>query len=430
MAEPLGDAILSGYRIGGMLARPLVPLALSLRAARGKEDPARAGERYGRASLPRPEGRLVWVHAASVGETNAVLPLIARLTAAGFPVLLTTTTLTSASIAATNLPPGAIHQFGPLDVPAYVDRFLDHWRPFFVVFVESEIWPAIITRLEEAVVPLVVVNGRMSDRSFRRWRRFRAAARAVFGRIGLVLARSAEDGERFRVLGAPNVEVSGSLKFDAPPLAAAPGDLGRLRSAIAGRPVWVAASTHDGEEAIVAAAHRILKERHPGLLTILVPRHPARGGVIRDLLAGEGLSVALRSRGDGLLPGTDVYLADTLGELGLFYRAAPVAFLGGSLVPVGGHNPIEAVRLGTAALHGPHVHNFAELFAVIDRVAPSAPIVDAASLATAAGPLIADPAAAATVAERSAAALQPLSGALDATMQALKPYLSGKHDSP
>jgi 3-deoxy-D-manno-octulosonic-acid transferase len=425
VAELLGDAILAGYRFGGMLLRPLVPLVLSVRASRGKEDASRAGERYGEASLKRPEGRLVWVHAASVGETIAVLPLIARLTNAGFPVLLTTTTLTSASIAAAQLPEGAVHQFGPLDVATYLDRFLDHWRPFLGIFVESELWPTVIGRLEERAVPLVVVNGRMSYRSFRRWRRFGAAARAVFGRIGLVLARSGEDGDRFRELGAPKVEVSGNLKFDAPPLAAAPDEIVRLRSAIGGRPVWVAAATHEGEESVVAAAHRIIRNRHPGLLTILVPRHPARGDAIRSLLVGERLSVAQRSRGEAFSPDTDVYLADTLGELGLFYRVVPVAFIGGSLVPVGGHNPIEAVRLGAVVIHGPHVHNFSELFATLDRVAPPQPVTDAASLAGAADPLIADSAAAGALAEKSAAALQPLSGALDATMHALEPCLSG-----
>lgn len=430
MAEPVAEFLLAGYRLCGSLVRPLVPLVLSVRAARGKEDRARAGERYGKPSLKRPPGRLVWVHAASVGETNAILPLIARLSKAGFPVLFTSTTVTSADIAAAKLPKDAVHQFGPLDVPSYVDRFLDHWRPFFVIFVESELWPTIIMRLEQAVVPLVVVNGRLSDRSFRRWRRLAGAAGTLFGRIGLVLAQSEEDGERFRVLGAPKVRVTGNLKFDTPPLAAAADEVERLRSAIAGRPVWVAASTHEGEEAIVAAAHRLLRERHPGVLTIIVPRHPARGAAIRDMLAAERLSVAQRSRGEPLVREADVYLADTLGELGLFYRVAPVAFLGGSLVPVGGHNPIEPVRLGAAVLHGPHVHNFADLFALLDRVAPAGPIVDPASLASAVGALIADPAAAADRAERSAAALSPLSGALDVTMSALQPYLSGKYYSP
>jgi 3-deoxy-D-manno-octulosonic-acid transferase len=407
-----------------------VPLVLSARVFRGKEDPARTGERYGRPSLKRPPGRLIWVHAASVGETNAALPLVERLTAAGFPVLFTSTTITSARIAAARLPKDAVHQFGPLDVPAYLDRFLDHWRPYFAVFVESEIWPNVIRRLEQAVVPLVIVNGRMSDRSFRRWRTFGAVARTVLSHVSLVLAGSEEDGRRFRALGARRVEATGNLKFDTPPLAADEAEVARLKVAIGGRPVWVAASTHEGEEAIAAAAHALLRDRYPDVLTIVVPRHPVRGAAIRDMLAAERLSVAQRSRREMPARDTDIYLADTLDEMGLIFRVAPVAFLGGSLVANGGHNPIEPLRLGAAVLHGPHVFNFADLYELIDRVAPAAPIVDAASLAAAVGDLLADPGAAPALAAKAADALSPLSGALDATMSALKPYLAGKYYSP
>lgn len=430
MAEPFAEFALAGYRFCTALLRPVVPLVLAARAACGKEDRARTGERYGRASLKRPDGRVVWVHAASVGETNAALPLVERLTRAGFPVLFTSTTLTSARIAAGRLPKDAFHQFGPLDVPAFVDAFLDHWRPYFVVFLESEIWPTVISRLEQAVVPLVIVNGRLSDRSFRRWRSFGPVAKAVFERIGLVLAQSDQDGRRFRALGAERVTVTGNLKFDAPPPDADGREVERFRAAIGGRPVWLAASTHEGEEAFVAEAHRLLHERHPDVLTIVVPRHPQRGDAIRAMFASAGLSVAQRSRGEPLTAGTAVYLADTLDELGLFFRLAPVTFLGGSLVPTGGHNPIEPVRLGAAVLHGPHVHNFADLYGRIDAAAPGGGVSDAASLAEAVAALFADPAAAARSAQDAAAALSPLSGALDATMSALQPYLSGKFYSP
>jgi 3-deoxy-D-manno-octulosonic-acid transferase len=426
----LAEVALAGYRMCATLIRPVVPLVISARVARGKEDPARTDERYGRPSLKRPEGRLVWVHAASVGETNAVLPLVERLTAAGFPVLFTSTTITSAKIAAARLPKGAVHQFGPLDVPAYLDRFLDHWRPYFVIFVESEIWPNVIGRLERAVVPLVIVNGRMSERSFRRWQQLGAIARTVLSQVSMVLAGSEEDGRRFRTLGAPRVEVTGNLKFDAPPLAADATEVARLKSAIGGRPVWLAASTHEGEEAIAAEGHRMLRGRYPDLLTVVVPRHPERGAAVRELLTGEGLSVAQRSRDELPDRATEVYLADTLDEMGLMFRLAPAVFLGGSLVASGGHNPIEPVRLGAAVLHGPNVFNFADLYALIDRAAPPPPIKDAAGLAAAVGDLLADPSAAPALAAAAAAALLPLSGALDATMSALKPYLSGKYYSP
>jgi 3-deoxy-D-manno-octulosonic-acid transferase len=224
--------------------------------------------------------------------------------------------------------------------------------------------------------------------------------------------------------------MTGNLKFDAPPLTADPVELARLKAAIGGRPVWVAAQTHEGEEQIIAAAHALLRERWPEILTIVVPRHPARGQAIHDMLAAAGLAVAQRSRGDLPAAGDGIYVADTLDELGLFYRIAPVAFLGGSLVQSGGHNPIEPVRLGAAVLHGPQVFNFADLYALIDRVAPTRPITDAASLAAAVGDLLADATTAPALAAKAAEILLPLSGALDATMSALKPYLSGKYYSP
>lgn len=423
MTDPAAAAISFGYSLFGLLLRPAVPFILSRRVALGKEDRQRTTERYGSASAPRPPGRLVWVHAASVGETNAVLPLVGRLTAAGFAVLFTSTTLTSAGVAAKALPKGAVHQFAPLDIGGFVDRFLGYWRPELAIFVESELWPNIVRRLSARQTPLVLVNASLSERSFRGWQRFAGFAGDVFGKIALCLAQTDEEAARFRALGAPDVRVTGNLKFDVPLLAADPAALALLKSSIGDRPVWVAASTHEGEEGFVADAHRLVRERQPGLLTILVPRHPQRGDAVRALLEARSLKVAQRSQANPLTPETDVYLADTLGELGLFYRAAPIAFLGGSLVPVGGHNPIEPVRLGAAVLHGPYVHDQTMLFGLLDNVSPLPPIADAAGLAELVARLIGDPAAAAEIASRSLAALLPQVGALDTTMTALKPYL-------
>jgi 3-deoxy-D-manno-octulosonic-acid transferase len=224
--------------------------------------------------------------------------------------------------------------------------------------------------------------------------------------------------------------VTGNLKFDVPPLAAEADELERLLNDIGQRPVWVAASTHPGEEEIIADAHRLMRVKHPGLLTVLVPRHPQRGDAVRAILAERRLSVAQRSRGEPLVREADVYLADTLGELGLFYRAAPIAFLGGSLVPTGGQNPIEPVRLDAAVLHGPHVHNFAEVYRHLDQAVPAAPIADAPSLAAAVGPLLTDPHAAAERAKAAGAALAPLAGALEATLHALEPCLAARAASP
>jgi 3-deoxy-D-manno-octulosonic-acid transferase len=424
MSEILADTAIGAYRLAGRVAVPLMPIALSWRARRGKEDRARLGERFGRASKPRPAGRLAWVHAASVGETNAIMPLVERITGSGLSVVFTSVTLTSADIAAQRLPRGACHQFAPLDAPPLIGRFLDHWRPDLVLFVESELWPTTIVRLAGAGIPQVLVNARLSERSFRGWRRLGGVARSILGRIPLCLAQSAQDAERYAALGVPRVEVIGNLKFDAPAPEVDAKILQHFRGVVGGRPAWAAASTHAGEEAVVAEAHAILQARYGSLLTIIVPRHPERGDAIRSELVAKGLRTAQRSRAEKLDDTTQVYIADTLGELGLFYRVAPIAFLGGSLIPHGGQNPIEAVRLGSAVLHGPHVHNFADIYATIDGVGGAPPIADAAGLADAVARFLDDPAARRSFAEKTAKALAPLGGALAATVAALEPYLA------
>ena len=423
MADRLGNAVLAAYRLAGRAMTPILPWALSRRARRGKEDAARIDERYGRASVKRPPGRVVWVHAASVGETNAVLPLIKRLVETGLAVVFTSVTVTSAGIAATRLPQGAQHQFAPIDVPSAVEGFIAHWRPELVLFVESELWPTTLSALRDRGIPLVLVNARLSERSFRGWQRFGMVAHALVGRLSLCLAQSTQDAERYRTLGVKDVRITGNLKFDVPAPDVDPVALAAFRGMTDGRPVWVAASTHAGEEAIAAAVHRVLRRQFPNVLTVIVPRHPERGAEIRNEIAASGLSVAQRRLAEPVLPITDIYVADTLGELGLFYRAAPVAFLGGSLVEKGGQNPIEPLRLGCVALHGPHVHNFSDIYAAIDAAVPKVAIGYADELASRVAEMLADPEIARQRAEKLAGALKPLSGALNATMTALQPYL-------
>ncbi len=423
MSEILADLALATYRAAGRLAAPLVDLALRRRESAGKEDPARRDERRGLPSLSRPDGRLVWVHAASVGEMLAALAFVERLTATGAAVLVTTGTVTSAEIAATRLPIGARHQYVPVDVPGWVDRFLDHWRPDLAVFVESEIWPATIRALAVRNIPQVLVNARISERSARRWGRFDGLPRALFGRLALALAQSDADGERLRRLGTPAVVVSGNLKFDGRPLGVDDGERARLADAIAARPTWVAASTHAGEEAIVATVHRMLRQSLPDILTVLAPRHPRRGDEVRAVLAEAGLSVASRSKGEMPCPDSDVYLADTIGEMGLVYRLAPVAFVGGSLVPHGGQNPIEPTLLGVAVLHGPQVRNFADVYRALDESCGARSVADAATLAAAVAEAHADPAALAACVARARAVVGASTGALDRTVDALAPWL-------
>ena len=353
--------LLALYRGLTILGGPLIGLYLSRRLARGKEDGARIPERFGHPGRPRPEGPLIWVHGASVGESLSILPLIQALLEPSpeLKVLVTTGTVTSAQMMAERLPQRAVHQYAPADRPDAVRRFLDHWRPDLALWLESEFWPNLVTGAQRRGVPMALIQGRMSARSYARWRRVPGPIGAMLRGFTLCLARTPADGERLQALGAPAVKCVGDLKGAAPPLPVNEDALAALRRDLGGRPCWVAASTHGGEEAMAGRVHLALKGRFPGLLTILAPRHPARGGEIAAALTAAGLKLARRSAGDAIEPETDIYLADTLGELGLFYRLGGIAFVGGSLVPHGGQNPLEPARLGCAVLFGPNMQNFA-----------------------------------------------------------------------
>lgn len=416
-------AALRAYRGASAAASLLAPAWLSYRVGKGKEDPGRLPERRGIASAERPEGPLVWVHGASVGEVICVLPLIERLRARGFTVLLTSGTLTSSRIAAHRAPEGVIHQFMPLDARPFVSRFLTHWNPDLVLLAESELWPNLLHDLGQRGTPIVLVNGRLSPRSAKRWAKLPRSARALLSRVDLCLAQSEEDAARFRALGAPRVEVSGNLKFDVPAPPVEERALEALSGAIGGRPVLLAASTHPGEEALVMATHKALRKEIKDLLTIIAPRHPERGEEIASLGTEAGLAVA--RRGAGALPeaGTDIYVADTIGELGLFYRCAPVVFLGGSLVEHGGQNPIEPAKLGCVVLHGPHVWNFEAIYQQFDGDGGALPVSDIKELARQAFVLLKDPARRERTAAAARKSVDALGGALDRTLGAIEPYL-------
>lgn len=419
------SALLHAYRLGTAAVEPLaLPALLSWRARAGKEDPRRLGERRGRAALDRPPGPLVWAHGASLGEALSLLPLVEALRGRRLHVLVTAGTRTAAEVMARRLPPGALHQYAPLDAPAALGRFLAHWRPGLALAAESEIWPNTLVALERAGVPLVLVNGRLSARSHGRWARVPALAGAVFGRVALALAQTRDDAARLADLGVRAVAVPGNLKFDVAAPPADPAALARLSGRLAGRPVWVAASTHPGEEAAALAAHRALAARHPRLMTVIAPRHPERGEAVAGLAAAAGLTAARRSRGEAPGPETAVYVADTVGELGLLYRLSPVVFLGGSLVPPGGHNPIEPAKLGAALLHGPRVRNFAAIYADLDAAGAALPVADAEELAAALAGLLADPGRVRAMARAAAGVVEASGGAVSRTMDALAPYLA------
>ena len=349
--------------IGSLLA-PLLPFYLRRRVAKGKEIAERQAERQGHGAA-RPAGRLIWCHAASNGETLSLLPLMEALAKQdqALSFLVTTGTVTSARLLeqrlSPELAPRTQHRFLPLDVPRWAARFLEGWRPDLAVIVESELWPNMLAEADRQGVPMALINARMSARSARSWGWVPGFARALLGRFALILAQTEADTARFATLAGRPVPCWGNLKYAAPPLPADPAELARLTLTWEGRPVWLAASTHPGEDEIILAAHRLLAPDQPGLLTVIVPRHPQRGPDIAAL-AGD-LSVARRGAGQEAGPGVAVYVADTLGELGLFYRLARVALIGGSLVPHGGQNPLEAARLGCPIITGPHHFNFGEI---------------------------------------------------------------------
>ena len=422
MSDRLPGA-LRAYRLLSAAAAPLSPLLLAVRRRRGKEPGERLPERRGDPLYERLPGPLVWLHAASVGELASVLPLIGRIAARDVRVLVTTGTVTSSEVAGERLPPGVIHQFVPLDVPRYVRRFLDHWRPGLALFVESDLWPNRIIECAQRRVPMIVINGRLSENSFRRWQYLRAAIGNLLQRLDLCLARSAADAARFAALGTPHLITAGDLKLDVPAPPCDQAQLTAMRMAIGTRPVIAAASTHEGEEGAMLAAHAQLRAQFPDLLTLIVPRHPERGAGVAALAAAAGLRVALRTRGETLSAATDVYVADTVGEMGLFYRLGPVVFVGGSLARHGGQNPIEPAKLSTAILHGPHVWNFAELYGALDAAGGAVQIDDAERLAAGFAALLADPALRQRMADVARTTVEGMSGALERTLASLEPYL-------
>jgi 3-deoxy-D-manno-octulosonic-acid transferase len=422
MAEHLPLTLRLYRRLSGA-ASPLASLLIGRRLKQGKEDPARIGERRGVSALPRPPGPLVWIHGASVGEVLAAAGLIERLRALDIGVLLTSGTRTSAAIAASRFPADVIHQFIPFDSPRFVARFLEHWQPSLALFIESDLWPNLILQSSARRLPMVLINGRMSPRSFPRWRRAAATIEALLGRFDICLAQSAADGERFAALGSRNVVVTGSLKLDVQPPPADDARLERLLAVTRGRTVIVAASTHPGEEEMLRDAHRALARRVPSLLTVIVPRHADRGEAIGAMLAEAGVNVALRSREALPTATTGIYVADTMGELGLFYRLSDIVFMGGSLVPHGGQNPIEPIKLGAAVLHGPHVANFADVYAALDRAGGATAVDSVETLAQQLALLISDPAARSRSVVSAGRVVEQLGGALDRTFAALEPYL-------
>jgi 3-deoxy-D-manno-octulosonic-acid transferase len=423
MSERWARAILTTYRWAGAAAYPLIGGYVAWRASKGKEDPARRRERYGAAGLDRPPGPLVWMHAASVGETIAVVPLIERVLGYGINVVLTTGTVTSAHVAHERLGDRIIHQYVPLDLKPAVSRFLDHWTPDLAIMAESEIWPMTILELGSRRVPQVLVNGRMSDRSFARWNKRGYLAEALFENLAHVIAQSDVDAERFLALGARPVTVSGNLKVDTVPPPVDEAELQRVLGEIGSRKVWAAVSTHDGEESVAAEVHRMLRTRHPDVLTVIVPRHPDRADAIAATCASLGLTVARRSIKDKISPKTDVFLGDTIGEMGLYLRLTEIAFVGRSLTGEGGQNPLEPAMLGTAVLSGRNVGNFRDTYRKLVTAGAARFVRDKEVLAGAVNFLLTNADERRKMMKAGAEAVDELRGALNKTLQTLEPYV-------
>lgn len=405
---------LVAWRIATAALAPAAWLMLGARARRRKENLSRLSERFGRASLARPTGDLIWIHGASIGECVSALPLIERLLEKPErSVLVTSRTVTSAELMRERLPARAFHQFAPIDTPFAVQRFLDHWQPRAALFVDSELWPNTLHAAHARGVKLALINGRMSKRAFAGWRRARRSARYVLSSFDVCLAQDGASAERLEALGAKDVRVCGNLKADAPPDLPDPEKFAMVENAIGSRRVMLAASTHPGEDETVLPAHDALRRQFGDLLTIIVPRHPSRGAEIAMLCGAR----CLAQRSTGTLPTaeTAIYVVDTIGELSLFYHIAPFAFIGGSLVPHGGQNPFEAARIGRAVMAGPYTDNFAEIYTAIFAAQDTGRVHGCRDIVELAGRWLADPQAARAAGAAAARGAASLGGALEKT---------------
>jgi 3-deoxy-D-manno-octulosonic-acid transferase len=349
------------------LVRILYPIVIrryiEKRKKIGKEDLKRFNERVGRTQKERPAGRLIWLHGASVGESISMLPLINRLLEI-YPdvhIMVTTGTTTSAEVMAKRLPERAFHQYLPIDNPVFSTRFIRHWQPNIALWFESEFWPAMLSTIKRKNIPLILINGRISNKSFKRWQQFDFIIKELLGCFTTCLGQSEEDAYRLRVLGAKDAMCLGNLKYAGLPIPVDADKKAEILSQIGDRPIWLVSSTHNDEEFKIGRFLKDLQSKHPNLLTIIAPRHPNRGVEIRDKLRDEyNLNVALRSAAENIEEQTEVYVADTIGEMGIWYDISPIVFIGGSLIPHGGQNFMEPSRCRDAVIVGPHMHNFTD----------------------------------------------------------------------
>jgi 3-deoxy-D-manno-octulosonic-acid transferase len=374
--------LLRAYLLAVRGMGPFLPGYLRRRVTRGKEDPDRWREKLGEASSLRPDGPLVWLHAVGLGEVMALRGLIAAMGRArpDLSFLVTSSARSSALAFAGNTPPRTQHQFLPLDGPGPVARFLDHWRPDLSIWAEQDLWPGLVVATHKRGIPLALINARMNARAFGARARYRGLYRDLYARFAHIFAQDKQSAQHLHVLGAWDVGVTGSIKSGAGPLADQPEKRAGLAEALAGRKLWCAASSHAADEAVAIAAQAKLFAQDPARMVIIAPRDPVRRDEIVAACRAAGLSVAVRSEGALPSPTDAVYLADTFGDMGLWYRLCPVALIGGGFGDTGGHNPWEAAHLGCAIVHGPNVPNFAADYAAFHQAGAATEVADAKGL--------------------------------------------------
>ncbi len=417
------------YRFILFFVAPFLPFYLKKRIKKGKEDWRRVYERYGYSALKRPDGKCIWIHAASVGEAQSALILVKRILdlSDNLFVLITSGTVTSANLLSQRLPKRAYHQYVPLDHVPWVNRFLTHWRPNICLWIESELWPNMIFKASRFGRELVLVNGRMSDASFKKWSRLKPLAKSMFKKFSLCLTQDGQQKERFEALGCTKVMTTDNLKWAAAPLEYDHEELKVLKKQIGNRPFWVAASTHPGEEYICAQVHQKLRKEYPDLLTIIVPRHPERGDSLAEDL--KGFRLVRRSQDEGIMELTEVYLADTLGEIGLFFKLAPIVFIGGSMVKredeslIGGHNPIEPAHFNCAILHGEDMSNNLKVIADFHEKEACLQVRDMNDLSKKVKMLLDNKSGRQTLARHAKTLATKKMAVIDDVMEQLMPYL-------
>ena len=416
------------YKTISRLSKPALIALLMRRKAIGKEIPERIAERKGRPSKDRPEGKLFWVHAASVGEVQSALVLI-RAVLNAYPdaqCLVTTGTVTSAALMEGKMPDRTLHQFYPLDHPKWTNSFLDYWRPDLCLWMESELWPNMLMGIQKRKIPAALINARLSPRSFRKWQKVKSSIRRLLQTFDMVLTQTEKDAEHFTALGAHDVLVSDNLKYSAKPLGYEEHDYNALARAIAGRTLITYASTHKGEEELAAQVHEALKGKYPDLLTIIVPRHPDRGQDIARICDTHALDPVLRREAKRLPDrDTDVYIVNTIGEMGLIYDLVPFTFIGRSFSDDGGggHNPLEPALLNCAVLHGPHVQNLQDIFDNMDAAGAAMKIESKNLMIGAIGALLDDEASLSALQMKAREFATHKARVINKVMDALEPHL-------